>query len=89
MAKKRLKLPQQPSLIPGRELADAMVRTEGRTLGDGKIENVASIRSGNSFEHIIINGDEILQLMKHTSRIFDRRRLPRPAPVPPPNEWII
>lgn len=26
---------------------------------------------------------------RRTSRIFDRSRLPRPAPVPPPREWII
>lgn len=52
------------------------------------MENVDSILSGNSYR-IHIRGQTRWEAINTTSRNFDRSREPRPAPVPPPKEWII
>lgn len=58
------------------------------TLGEGRMENVDSILSGYSCS-IHIRGQTRWVAVHTTSRNFDRSREPRPAPVPPPREWII
>ena len=61
--------------------------TVSDTFGDGMIENVESILSGNSCS-IHMRGQNVDNNKDTTSRNFDRSRDPRPAPVPPPSEWI-
>jgi hypothetical protein len=63
--------------------------TVSETFGDGRIENVANIRSGYSCTAEVIDRTTKEIVRERTSRSFDRSKHPNPAPVPPPSEWMI
>lgn len=57
-------------------------------LGEGRIEKVDIILSGYSCG-IQIREQALGMIINTTSRNLDSSREPKPAPVPPPSEWII
>ena len=61
-------------------------RSGKHTFGEGKIENVAIIRSGYSYVDNQINRTQHFHLSRLTSRTLDSKSVPSPAPVPPPRE---